>query len=61
MIIIISIVLVSYFTVTFFIPAYLHRQPDYLGLILYNCAMGFERYGHLDMDMRKDPILIDTM
>jgi len=34
---------------TIIIPAILHRQSDRLGIILYNCAMGFERSGSLDL------------
>jgi len=29
------------------VPAYLYRQSDNLGLILYNCALGIDRHGSL--------------
>ena len=43
----ILVVLVSLLTISIFIPAYLSSQSDKLGLILYNCALGFERTGPL--------------
>ncbi len=46
-ILILIIGIVSYFSVTFFIPAFLYAQSDKLGLILYNCTLGFERSGPL--------------
>ena len=50
-ILIIVIGIIVMFVITFAIPAVLHRQPDRLGIILYNCAMGFERSGSLSLYM----------
>jgi len=41
------IVMVIFVIITVVIPMILHRQSDNLGIILYNCAMGFERSGSL--------------
>jgi len=43
------IVIVIIVITTIIIPAILHRQSDRLGIILYNCAMGFERSGSLGL------------
>jgi hypothetical protein len=43
------IVIIIIVITTIVIPAILHRQSDRLGIILYNCAMGFERSGSLSL------------
>ena len=46
--ILIAVIVVSIIVIiTIIIPAILHRQSDHLGIILYNCVMGFERSGSL--------------
>jgi len=47
LILIAIIVIIVIVTITIVIPAILHRQSDHIGIILYNCAMGFERSGSL--------------
>lgn len=49
LIILIVIVVIVIIVMTIVIPAILYRQSDHLGLILYNCMMGFERSGSLDL------------
>ena len=46
-----TIVIVAIVIITIIIPSILHRQPDRLGIILYNCVMGFERHGSLGLYM----------
>ena len=48
--VIIAVIVISLIVIiTVIIPAILHRQSDHLGIILYNCVMGFERYGSLEL------------
>jgi len=50
LIILIAAVMIIIILITaIIIPAILHRQSDRLGIILYNCAMGFERSGSLSL------------
>lgn len=46
-ILIVAVVIITIVVITVIIPVILHRQSDNLGIILYNCAMGFERSGSL--------------
>ena len=43
------IVMIIIVIITIVIPVILHRQSDHLGIILYNCVMGFERSGSLSL------------
>ena len=43
------IVILLIVIITIIIPVILHRQSDHLGIILYNCVMGFERHGSLGL------------
>ena len=46
-----TIVIMLIVIITIIIPSILHRQTDSLGIILYNCVMGFERQGSLGLYM----------
>jgi hypothetical protein len=46
-ILILGIALVLFLVIHAIISAYLYRQSDKLGLILYNCALGIDRQGPL--------------
>jgi len=48
-ILIVTLAIIALVVITTIIPAILLRQSDHLGIILYNCFMGFDRSGSLDL------------